>query len=55
MLFGIDPLYWMMMLPALVLSLVASLLTRGVFKKYSTVPASSGLTGAQAAERMLRS
>ena len=53
--FGIDLLYWVMMLPALLLSLAATLLTRGVFKKYSTVPAASGLTGAQAAERMLRS
>lgn len=50
-----DPLYLIMMVPALVLSLVASLLTRGVFKKYSTVPSSSGFTGAQAAERMMHS
>jgi uncharacterized protein len=55
MMFGIDPLYLIMMVPAFVLSLVATLLTRGTFKKYSTVPASSGLTGAQAAERMLHS
>ncbi len=55
MFLGIDPLYWMMMLPALLLSLAATLLTRGIFKKYSTVPASSGMTGAQAAARMLQS
>ncbi|MFZ4395247.1 MAG: zinc metallopeptidase [Kiritimatiellia bacterium] len=50
-----DPLYLMMLGPALVLSLIASLLTRGVFKKYSTVPAASGMTGAKAAERMMQS
>lgn len=52
---GMDPLYLMMMVPTLVLSLIASLLTRGTFKKYATVRASSGLTGAQAAERMMHS
>ncbi len=52
---GIDPLYWMMMLPALLLSIVASLMTKGTFSKYAKVRAYSGLTGAQAAERMLRS
>jgi len=55
MMFGIDPLYLIMLVPAFVLSLVATLVTRGTFNKYSTVPAASGLTGAQAAERMLRS
>jgi len=50
-----DPLYLMLMLPALVLSLAASLLTHGTFKRYAQVRAFSGLTGAQAAERMLRS
>jgi len=55
MLLGMDPLYLMMLAPAFVLSLIATFVTRGTFKKYSTVPASSGLTGAQAAERMLRS
>ena len=53
--FGIDPLYLMLMLPALVLSIAASLLTRGTFKRYAKVPTYSGLTGAQAAERMMRS
>jgi Zn-dependent membrane protease YugP len=50
-----DPLYLMMMVPALVLSIVASLLTRGVFKKYAAVRGSFGLTGAEAAARMLQS
>ncbi len=52
---GLDPLHLIMMVPALLLSLVAAWLTRSTFKKYAEVPASSGLTGAQAAERMMRS
>jgi Zn-dependent membrane protease YugP len=55
MLFGIDPLYLIMMVPALVLSLVASFVTKGTFKRYANTRAYSGLTGAQAAERMMRS
>lgn len=50
-----DPFYLLLMAPAFVLSLIATLLTRGVFNKYSNVPASSGLTGAKAAERMMQS
>ena len=50
-----DPLYLLMLAPALLLSLVATLLTRGMFARYAKVPSASGLTGAQAAERMLRS
>lgn len=55
MFFGIDPLYLIMMVPALVLSLVASLVTKGTFKRYAGTRAYSGLSGAQAAERMMRS
>ncbi len=51
---GLDPLYWMLMLPVIVLALLASMLTKGVFKRYSKVTAASRITGAQAAERILR-
>lgn len=51
--FGIDPLYIMIMLPALILAGLASLLTRSTFSRYSKQRASSGLTGAQAAQRLL--
>lgn len=51
--FGFDPLYVMLMLPALILAGLATLVTRGAFSKYSQRRASSGLTGAQAAERLL--
>lgn len=49
-----DPMYFVFIAPALILSLYASYLTKSRFQKYSRVPASSGLTGAQAAYQMLR-
>ena len=48
-----DPMYLIVMLPALILAGIASAKTRGTFKKYSQVTASSRLTGSQAARRML--
>lgn len=48
-----DPLYLAFILPALALSLWASWRTRSAFKKYSKVRTLSGLTGAQAAQRLL--
>lgn len=43
------------MLPALLLAGLASMLVKFTFSRYSKEPCYSGLTGAQAAERMLRS
>lgn len=51
----IDPLYALMLLPAIVLSGFATILTRSTFARYSGVPASSGMTGAEAAARLLAS
>lgn len=51
MLFGIDPLYIIMIAPALMLSLWASAKTKKAFRKYGKVPVR--LTGAQAARVML--
>ena len=48
-----DPMYLLFMAPALVLAGIASAKTKGTFNKYSRVAASSRLTGAQAARRML--
>ena len=48
-----DPIYLAFILPALALSLWASWRTRSAFKKYSKVRTLSGLTGAQAAQRLL--
>ncbi len=53
--FYFDPLYIMMLLPAIILAGIASLLVKTTFKRYSRVRAYSGMTGAQAAERMMRS
>lgn len=54
MYFGIDPLYWMMMLPVLLLSLFASFRVKSAFKKFSKISSRSGLTGAEVARLILR-
>jgi uncharacterized protein len=54
MLYGIDPLYWLLMAPVLVLSLVASLKVKSTFNRYSRVATASGLTGAEVAMQILR-
>jgi len=48
-----DPMYMFFMLPALVLAGIATALTKGTFARYSRIGSRSGLTGAQAARRML--
>ncbi len=48
-----DPMYLIFMIPALILAGIASAKTKGTFNKYSRVTASSRLSGAQAARRML--
>ncbi|HVT59122.1 MAG TPA: zinc metallopeptidase [Thermoanaerobaculia bacterium] len=52
--YGFDPTYFLFILPGLVLSLWASWATRSAFTKYSRVGTARGLTGAQAAQIMLR-
>src|SRR3954467_10241575 len=49
-----DPTYLLFILPALALSLWASWRTHAAFKKYSRIGTLRGLTGAQAAQEMLR-
>lgn len=49
----LDPLYWIIIGIGALLSGGAALLTKSQFNKYSRVMASSRLTGAQAARRML--
>lgn len=49
----LDPLYFVFIIPALLLSLWASWRTKRAFNKYSRVRTLSGLTGAQAAQRLL--
>ncbi len=48
-----DPLYWMLALPGLILGMLASMMVKGTFSKYAQVGARSGLTGAEAARQML--
>lgn len=52
--FYFDPAYLLFALPGLILAMMASFYTKSTFAKYSHVGASSGLTGAQAAKRMLQ-
>ncbi len=48
-----DPMYYMLLLPGIVLALIATAITQGTFRKYSRVGAASGLTGAEAARQLL--
>ena len=49
-----DPLYFLIvLLPGLAISGMASWMVRSAFNRYSRVPARSGLSGAQAAQRLL--
>ena len=43
----------MVMLPGLILGGLATIITKSTFARYAKVGASSGMTGAQAARRML--
>lgn len=52
--FFFDPLYFVFIAPGFALSLYATIRTRSTFSKYSRVGSRSGLTGAQAADLMLR-
>jgi uncharacterized protein len=49
-----DPLYLLFALPGLALSLWAQFKVKSTFKKFSEVPARSGMTGARAAAELIR-
>jgi Zn-dependent membrane protease YugP len=51
--FGFDPAYFIFAIPGLILALWATYQTKSTFARYSEVPASSGMSGAEAARRML--
>lgn len=51
--FYFDPLYFILALPALLLGLWAQSRVRSAFGRYSRVRSASGMTGAQAARRIL--
>ena len=49
-----DPLYFVFLAPGLLLSLWASWKVKSTFRRYSEVPAASGMSGAQAAAELMR-
>jgi len=54
MLFWFDPLYLIIMAPAFILMLAAQWYVSSAFRKWSAVPLRSMLSGAEAAERLIR-
>lgn len=53
MLAYIDPLYWVMMIPVIILSAIASMRVKSTFKKFSKYATRSGMSGAEVARRIL--
>jgi len=49
----LDPLYWVIMLPVLVLSIFAQTRVKSTYARFSRVGTRRGLTGAEAARRIL--
>ena len=49
-----DPYYWMILVPAFLIALLAQINVSSTFNRYSRVACRRGLTGAQAAEEVLR-
>ncbi len=49
----LDPTYILFMIPAFILMLIAQGYVNGAYKKWSQVRAATGLTGSQAAERLI--
>jgi uncharacterized protein len=53
--FVFDPIYFVFVLPALLLSLWAQSKVKGAYSKYSRVPTRNSMTGAQVARQILNS
>ncbi|MCJ7551293.1 MAG: zinc metallopeptidase [Anaerolineae bacterium] len=53
MFYGINPSYFIFALPALLLALVAQAWVRSAYRKYSRIPNGAGITGVDAARRMM--
>jgi len=51
----LDPTYFIFAVPGMILALLATMKVKSTFHKYARYAASSGLTGAEAARRMLAS
>ena len=54
MFLGWNPTYWLFALPALLLGLIAQSMVQSRYRKYLRVPNAAGITGAQAAQRLMR-
>lgn len=52
--FYYDAIYWILLVPALLLSIYAQCQVSSSFNRYSRVPSRRGVTGAQAASEVLR-
>ena len=52
--YGFDPYYLLLILPAFIISLIAQFKVKSTFAKYSRMNSARHLTGAQAAESVLR-
>ncbi len=50
----LDPTYWVFALPALILALVAQAWVRSSYRKYLRVANGAGVTGLEAAQRLMR-
>ena len=48
-----DPIYFLFVGPGIILALIASFKVKSTFARYSKIMASSGMTGAEAAQQML--
>ncbi len=53
--FFLDPLYLIIMAPAIILTIIAQIRVKYTFNKYSRVPVGSGISGAEASKRLLES
>ena len=52
--YGFDTTYLLLVVPALLIALIAQIQVKSAFSRYARVRCTSGLTGAQAAEHVLR-
>ncbi len=53
MIMTLDPLYWLMLLPCMLIAIYAQILVKNRYAKFSRLPISSGLTGAEVAKYIL--
>ncbi|HIW94214.1 MAG TPA: zinc metallopeptidase [Candidatus Flavonifractor merdipullorum] len=52
--YGFDPYYWMLLVPAMLIAAAAQWKVSSSFRRWSRVPVRRGMTGAQAAQEVLR-